>query len=236
MFGSPEDLATDLLPYVLRMLSPDVKPVIVNTGSAADKSRNVATASVRKASEKALVKRAVDAMAATGVRFERSRVEFDDGGARANYGGWVFRMEPPLDVLGQFETMGGKKDEKVRFAVRQVLEMEWKRENLKLEGEARRKRGGADEFEELPDKVSKETPAEEAKRKERMKEKLVKRDFFGRVMVAKPVLANGVVEVMKKTRAEKAADEEGRVWISFHEGFSNAVRKPVTIEELMRGL
>ncbi|KAF2817337.1 uncharacterized protein BDZ99DRAFT_404930 [Mytilinidion resinicola] len=237
MFRSPEDLATDLLPYVLRMLSPDIKPVIVNTGSTADKNRNVATASVRKASEKVLVKRAVDAMAATGVRFERSRVEFDDAGARGNYGGWVFRMEPPLDVLGQFETMGGKRDEKVRFAVRQVLEMEWKRESMRLEGEARRKRGGGDEFEEVFEKVGKETPAEEAKRKEKMKEKLVKRDFFGRAIVAKPVPANGIVEAVKRTREEKAADEkEGRVWISFHEGFSNAVRKPITIEELMRGL
>ena len=36
---------------------------------------------------------------------------------------------------------------------------------------------------------------------------------------------------------EKGEDDmEGRVWVSFHEGFSNAVRKPITMEELMRGL
>ena len=28
---------------------------------------------------------------------------------------------------------------------------------------------------------------------------------------------------------------ERKVWVSFHEGFSNAVRKPITLEELMRG-
>jgi chromosome transmission fidelity protein 18 len=67
----------ELIPYVLRMLSPDVKPVLVNTGASGSKS--FATASVRKASEKELVKKAVEAMVATGVRFEKSRVETEDG-------------------------------------------------------------------------------------------------------------------------------------------------------------
>jgi len=29
---------------------------------------------------------------------------------------------------------------------------------------------------------------------------------------------------------------DNKVWVTFHEGYSNAVRKPITIEELMRGL
>jgi chromosome transmission fidelity protein 18 len=29
---------------------------------------------------------------------------------------------------------------------------------------------------------------------------------------------------------------EGRVWITYHEGFSNAVRKPLTLAEIMREL
>ena len=29
---------------------------------------------------------------------------------------------------------------------------------------------------------------------------------------------------------------EARVWVSYHEGFSMAVRKPVGLAELMRGL
>ena len=35
---------------------------------------------------------------------------------------------------------------------------------------------------------------------------------------------------------EKKREEEHRVWVSFHEGFSNAVRKPISLEELMRGM
>jgi chromosome transmission fidelity protein 18 len=35
---------------------------------------------------------------------------------------------------------------------------------------------------------------------------------------------------------EGRKEREGRVWVSFHEGFSNAVRKPVTLREIMSGL
>ncbi|PSN71548.1 hypothetical protein BS50DRAFT_570883 [Corynespora cassiicola Philippines] len=224
LFRSPEELALELLPYVLRMLSPDVKPVIVNTGASGTKS--FATASVRKASEKALVKKAVEAMAATGVRFERSRVEFDDAASRN--GGWVFRMEPPLDSLATFETLGGKRDEKVRYAVRSVLETEWKKESARIELETRKRRGGQlddDVVEETKDEVDPFKAAE-------ANQKAVKRDFFGRVIVEKPHVEGEA----RKAPKQVLSGDEGRIWVSFHEGFSNAVRKPVTIDELMRGL
>ena len=59
----------------------------------------------------------------------------------------------------------------------------------------------------------------------------MKRDFFGRIIKEAPA-AQGV-------RSEKLVvrnNDEGRIWVNFHEGFSNAVRKPITIDELMRGL
>ncbi|KAF2742281.1 P-loop containing nucleoside triphosphate hydrolase protein [Sporormia fimetaria CBS 119925] len=222
-FRSPEELAKELLPYGLRMLSPDVKPVIVNTGAAGSKS--IATASVRKASEKALVKKAVEAMAALGVRFERSRIEVEDIANRG--GGWILRMEPPLDQLATLETLGGKKDEKVRYAVRSVLETEWKKESLRMDADARKRRGGHVEgdVEGAP-----HNPAEGALKNGNEK---VEKDFFGRVVKQKPVV-EGAPPVERK-KAVKSGDE-GRIWVSFHEGFSNAVRKPITIDDLMRGL
>lgn len=226
LFRSPEELAIELIPYALRMLSPDVKPVIVNTGPSGSKSS--ATASVRKASEKALVKKAVQAMAATGVRFERSRVEMDDLANRS--GGWVFRMEPPLDSLAAFETLANRKEDKVRYAVRSVLETEWKKESAKMEADARKRRGGQVEEEEVVEEAKDEVDAGKAAA---ANDKAVKRDFFGRVIQAKPEVEGERRKVVKKV-AESS--DEGRIWVSFHEGFSNAVRKPITIDELMRGL
>jgi chromosome transmission fidelity protein 18 len=225
LFRSPQELAIELIPYALRMLSPDVKPVIVNTGPSGSKS--AATASVRKASEKALVKKAVEAMAATGVRFERSKVEFDDVASRN--GGWVFRMEPALDSLAAFDTLEGKKDDKVRYAVRSVLEMEWKKESARLDADARKRRGGNIEVEEAVE--AKENVSAEAL--EALNQNAVKRDFFGRVVKQK---FNAAGEVMQTAKQIRKDNEDARIWVSFHEGFSNAVRKPVTLDEFMRGL
>jgi chromosome transmission fidelity protein 18 len=210
------------------MLSPDVKPVIVNTGPSGSKSS--ATASVRKASEKALVKKSVEAMAATGVRFQRSRVEFEDAANRN--GGWVLRMEPPLDALGVFETLDGKKDEKVRYAVRSVLETEWKRESLRLDTEARKRRGGQLEEDTAEREDSKAAGVDTTVL---VKEK-VKRDFFGRAIKERAHDDTETEKEMKRRKDMEKQSDEGRIWVSFHEGFSNAVRKPITLDEFMRGL
>ena len=85
-FRSPEDIATDLLPYLVRILTPEIKPIVVG-GSGDQKG----IASVRKESEKSMVSRAVDVMGEIGVIFERGKLE-GDFGSRATQ--WVYRMEP----------------------------------------------------------------------------------------------------------------------------------------------
>ena len=91
-FRSPQELATDLVPYLSHMLSPDVKPVIVG-GSG----ENRGTASVRREVERSMIKRSAEAMLAAGIAFERVRVEeHEEGRPRrvGSGGGWVWRMEP----------------------------------------------------------------------------------------------------------------------------------------------
>ncbi|KAK4541778.1 hypothetical protein LTR36_007310 [Oleoguttula mirabilis] len=232
LFSSTSDIATDLLPYLLRMLSPNVTPTIVG-GSGTDKG----TASVRKASEQLLVQRAVQAMGASGIRFERTRVTTDDGGGGGSSwqnAQWVYRMEPSLDVLGAFET-GGKGfgeaggREKQRFVVRQVLDQEWVKEEKKRAEAVRLARftGGG----EVPLPVS----AKGREERRAMAKPGGKRDFFGRP-VAVPVVVEGAEPRKVGKGAREQREEGGRVWITYHEGFSNAVRKPVTLAELMRDL
>lgn len=84
-FRSPEDVAAEFLPYLARMLSPDVKPVVVG-GSGGQ-----GIASVRKESEKAMVRRAADAMADAGIALHKGKLE---GEAFANRPQWVYRLEP----------------------------------------------------------------------------------------------------------------------------------------------
>ncbi|KAH8702705.1 chromosome transmission fidelity protein 18 [Phaeosphaeriaceae sp. PMI808] len=225
MFRSPEEIALELIPYTLRMLSPDVKPVIVNTGASGSKS--VATATVRKASEKALVKKAVEAMTATGVRFEKSRVDTEDTANRS--AGFVWRMEPALDVMGSFETMADKKEEKVRYALRSVLEQEWRKESARIDMDNRKRRGGQTEDHEVEQQKEEKSVTDIAAQVNKL---AVKRDFFGRVIVEKTL----PIGEERKKKVENKGGDEGRIWVSFREGFSNAVRKPVTIDDLLRGL
>ena len=62
-----------------------------------------------------------------------------------------------------------------------------------------------------------------------------KRDFFGRII--ENVRPASKEEHINGSRAMEMSEkgESRKVWVSFHEGFSNAVRKPITLDELMRG-
>lgn len=62
----------------------------------------------------------------------------------------------------------------------------------------------------------------------------IKKDFFGRALSDKQ-------EPLRETdgntlKLPKTGEKEHKVWVTFHEGFSNAVRKPITLEELLEGL
>jgi len=85
MFSSLDTIATELVPNVSRILSPDVKPVVVG-GSAG----SAAVASVRKDSEKNCIRTSVRVMNALNIAFEKIRIETEGYGN----GGFALRMEP----------------------------------------------------------------------------------------------------------------------------------------------
>jgi len=84
-FRSIEDISTEFLPYLMSILKPNVKPIVV--GGSGDQEGIV---SVRKEAEKAMLERAVSVMHGVGVTFERSRIE----GGHAGTSSYVYRMEP----------------------------------------------------------------------------------------------------------------------------------------------
>lgn len=109
-----------------------------------------------------------------------------------------------------------------------------------------------------PDDKENRNPAPEPKtlehQQQQQKPAKVKRDFFGRPIAGTslptppPELGGNIDASMiaKSTAAKGKArgadagggvggDEGGRIWMSFNEGFSNAVRKPITLGDLMDG-
>jgi chromosome transmission fidelity protein 18 len=68
----------------------------------------------------------------------------------------------------------------------------------------------------------------------------VKRDFFGRIIhnneTALASTTNNKARQPGHKRNSSGNDHDRKVWVTFHEGFSNAVRKPITIAELLSEL
>ncbi|TVY46507.1 Chromosome transmission fidelity protein [Lachnellula occidentalis] len=232
-FRSPEDIATDLLPYLVRMLTPEIKPIIVG-GSGDQKG----IASVRKESEKAMVRRAVDTMGGVGVIFERGKLEGDFTNRATQ---WVYRMEPPLDALITFETAPilASAPAPVRYAVRQVLDQEYQKNIVVRENVLRQARYRAGNLNDDVDFSFSENKKENKDRQ--LEERILgpTKDFFGRIVKedAMPLQEiDGNADSGRTTKKGKTGKSDNKVWVSYHEGFSNAVRKPITIDELLKGL
>lgn len=111
----------------------------------------------------------------------------------------------------------------VRYAVRQVLDQEYRKETIRKQSDVLTTKSG----------LGKATSDPAGATSKAMKEDVVKRDFFGRV-IQEPVREK------KDTEEQNPVDESSKagrkVWVTYHEGFSNAVRKPISMGELLAGL
>ncbi|KAL8720001.1 MAG: hypothetical protein Q9225_003072 [Loekoesia sp. 1 TL-2023] len=230
-FRSDHVAVLDLLPSLTRILNPNFKPVIVG-GSGEQKG----IVSVRRREEREMLERAVSVMKDVGVAFERSRIEMTRGGG-SNY---VYRMEPPIDTLTDYQTANsdGSASSTARYAIRQALDQEYQKFLVSQRASAGQVRLGAggtiDQAADSSKNSSGDTSANQ-----RGSATGVKRDFFGRIIEEKPV-----GDQQARERGEEGCSKnpnpskegKGKVFVSFHEGYSNAVRKPITLVDLMRDL
>lgn len=123
----------------------------------------------------------------------------------------------------------------IRYAVRQVLDQEHRKALQKLAHDVRQarfKEGNAFGEESVFTFKNRSTVDSLIKHVHEDEEQVtrVKKDFFGRVMVEK-----STQELPTQKRREREEKKDiNKVWVTYHEGFSNAVRKPVTVEDIMR--
>jgi chromosome transmission fidelity protein 18 len=125
-----------------------------------------------------------------------------------------------------------------RYAVRQALEQELHKEKILQSSLASQNRSGGvcrstlDAGKENVDP----TAAEFKEKAVAGRKDDVKRDFFGRIIKDdRPVSASAKDSKAVTRRQGETMTEKDRVWVSFNEGFSNAVRRPITLRELMDG-
>lgn len=230
-FRSAEDVATEFLPYLVRLVSPDVKPVVVGGSQGT-------TASVRKESERAMVKRASEVLAEVGIALQKGKIESE---SLVNRGAqFVYRMEPDLDALSTFETASSliSSQAPTRYAVRQVLDQELKLTNAAREAQARQARFQAGnplgDHQHFTDKqhaakLAKAKAVEEAAKQETV----VKRDFFGRIIEVRTLPG---VDANGDGKGAGRQEKEHKIYVTYHEGLNNAVRKPMSFREFMKGM
>ncbi|KAF3937456.1 hypothetical protein ABW19_dt0209530 [Dactylella cylindrospora] len=227
-FKPLETIAYELAPWLVQIIQPKVNPVLVGGKDGPG------VASVRRDVEKRLVERAVEVLAECNVGFEKFRVEGDMAGRG---GGWVFRMEPPFDALSNYKTFTQDAPTlTTRYAVRQVLDQELRKFIILQQERLRQERfaaanPGVDIG--LSSLSKKDKDKEKEKERELKRGAGVKRDFFGRV-IEEQVDVEGDAARSKKRKV--VVGEGSKIWCSFREGFSNAVKKPITWDELMAGL
>ncbi|KAH6607809.1 chromosome transmission fidelity 18 [Trichoderma cornu-damae] len=235
LFRSAEDVAAEFLPYLARMLSPDVKPVVVGGSQGT-------TASVRKESERAMVKRASEVLAEVGIALHRGKIEADVASSRGPQ--FVYRMDPDIDSLSTFETASSLLGSQppTRFAVRQVLDQELHRTLAARETAARQARfragppaaGGEQQEQPAPPLLPQAPRGLKVNRAIAEGGLAVKRDFFGRIIETQPLAGAGAGAEAEATGRQAASLD--KVWVTFHEGLNNAVRKPMTLREFLGGL
>lgn len=120
----------------------------------------------------------------------------------------------------------------VRYAVRQVLDQEYRKEVVRKHSDMINSSALANSKASKP---RKSTDGENENSKPQLKDLGVKRDFFGRVIEEPrpdPAAGDGDREPVQNEESKTG----GRVWVTYHDGYSNAVRKPISMAELLAGL
>ncbi|KAJ2105951.1 Chromosome transmission fidelity protein 18 [Coemansia sp. RSA 922] len=160
-------------------------------------------------------------------------------------GQFVYRLEPPIDRLYGFPSQRPLRPiMPMRYPVRQLISQELERLRLARLAAKSLHVDEAVDAKELSkrdyltklfaDPMASSATAKPLKRidgSEGEEEPVVK-DFFGRIITKKkPVATSG--SPVKGAKKTSMPTERSREWFHFFEGFSNAVRKPTQVKELL---
>ncbi|KAI9103113.1 hypothetical protein DFS34DRAFT_691661 [Phlyctochytrium arcticum] len=222
----------ELISYLLRIISPELRAVNIH---------------LLKPAEKESLARVVEVMVGLGVRFHQEKGE--DGRYR-------FVLDPPIDMIVSSLTktlsasplsdvyspkrlLGGPN------AVKQMVSLEIERESLRRAEEAALDRvqpGGGAEHGKATSKAKTKAPKPKTITQLGFKKvdiPKVAKDFFGRVIVVDDTPnADGSMKKRGRNRAaadrgSNSTDSSAIVRFTYNEGFSNAVRKPVYMRDLL---
>ncbi|CAO3669965.1 unnamed protein product [Rhizopus microsporus] len=186
-------ISKEFVPRLMHIISPDLRPV---------------NKQLIKPEEKKVLARLVDIMIEYGLSFIQEKTED---------GQFLYKLEPPVEQLLQFELSSPKSILPRQYAVRQMIAQEIETEILKRKEKMLALRGGV-----------KKAPIDKSPAIKKVQNKPEKMavDFFGR-----PIVKQKQKQSSNKMDVDDSQDTaKPVVSYKYHEGFSNAVRKPMTVQ------
>ncbi|SNX83885.1 related to CTF18 - Chromosome Transmission Fidelity factor [Melanopsichium pennsylvanicum] len=253
---------TELGPSLMRILTPDLRPINNQLSRAEDKQAFSSLVSI---------------MTSLNIKFVPDKISEEEAALTGQSAGQlVYKLDPPLDVFTQFEGKRSKEVGPSRFAVRQLVAREMERLTLRKNAgvEAGEDHAGSTSKSATAIYRSKSASANAARDAVTSKQEKIAVDFFGRPIMQKSATvpaafsavpipegmggkkgkvpegrASSASDVTSTTSGgmqavddaasrpvatdDKAADGKIKVFYRYHEGFSNAVRRPVKISSLL---
>ncbi|KAG0089852.1 hypothetical protein BGZ93_002556 [Podila epicladia] len=203
------NFATELLSPLLRILSPFLRPV---------------NKQLIKPEEREVLQRLVDVMIHFQLTFVQEKTED---------GQFVYRLEPSIEKLGDFSSIGLKNVLTNRYAVRQLIAQEIELEIVRRTEAAKEVKlaaslGASSLDSTMMASLSMAVNTSLDMDKDKLEREAV--DFFGRTIV---VNDKSKVKDAGSVAAALPKKKQTRIWYKFNEGFSNAVKAKVLISELL---
>ncbi|KAK4688524.1 chromosome transmission fidelity protein 18, partial [Tremellales sp. Uapishka_1] len=201
---------TELIPLLMRIITPPLKPVNAN---------------IVKPSEKSVLSRLVELMIPLGLRFWQEKTE---------EGQPMMRLEPPIDVFVHYEGKRAADIAVSRFAVRQLIAQSMDAEMARRRGEAGAAVGGKEGTEMLKGMYGAAKPAALKPGEKVDIADLPPTDFFGR-LVQPPREVENIQgdDVESAQMLLEPVKKKFRALYKFNEGSSSAVRQSVKMSTLM---
>ncbi|KAG0222039.1 hypothetical protein BGX31_009398 [Mortierella sp. GBA43] len=209
------NFVTELLSPFLRILSPSLRPV---------------NKQLIKPEERVVLMRLVEIMIHYQLTFVQEKTED---------GQFVYRLEPPIDKLGDFSGIGLKNILPNRYAVRQLISQEIELELVRRSEAAKEEKkasffGNSGKDSMSMDASSSLETTDDGKAKNDFTKEAV--DFFGRTITVTSGPSgslDGSLGTGSEDHVQAKAAKKMRIWYRFNEGFSNAVKAKVFINELL---
>ncbi|KTW25985.1 hypothetical protein T552_03259 [Pneumocystis carinii B80] len=167
-----------------------------------------------KNTEKHILNRVVNSM----IHFNINYVEM-----KANDGTLFYKFEPSIETLVTFNFLKRHEPILLKYSVCHIINLELENEKRRIQKERYNK--NLNEISNIPlvNKRKSDEPLDA--------ESVVIKDFFGRV-ISKDINNEDLKSFNHRNKI--LLKPKAKVWIKFHEGYSNAVKKSIPIEDILK--